>query len=161
MTSLAVHVGGKAHGIYQEDIATLGTTSFVTSSDQTWAVSSTGFVAGTSFQSIVSSGTPVSGTADPELYGTARTSPGSLRFLATQLQNGIYTVVLSFAEIVYLRDNTLARRLFDIYLQVNLHEPISCSTTHVPEIQMNRYFTCLEEMTETDKVVFMVCRVNW
>ncbi|KAG0622545.1 hypothetical protein M758_3G105400 [Ceratodon purpureus] len=120
VTSLAVHVGGKAHGIYQEDIATLGTTSFVTSSDQTWAVSSTGFVAGTSFQSIVSSGTPVSGTADPELYGTARTSPGSLRFLATQLQNGIYTVVLSFAEIVYLRDNTLARRLFDIYLQGQL-----------------------------------------
>lgn len=152
MTSLAVHVGGKAHGKYQGDITTLGTTSFVTSSDQTWAVSSTGFVAGASFQSNVSSGAPVSGTADPELYGTARTSPGSLRYLATQLQNGNYTVVLSFAEIVYLRDNTLARRLFDIYLQVNPHQPISCSTTHVPEILMNRYSMCLEEMAKTDQL---------
>ena len=149
VTSLAVHVGGKALGKYQEDIATLGTTSFAKSSGQTWAVTSTGFVTGASFQSNVTSISQVSGTVDPVLYETARTSPGSLRYLATQLRNGNYTVVLSFAEIIYLRDDTLARRLFDIYLQVNPHQPNPCSTIHVPEMQEKRYSMLLEDVAET------------
>lgn len=119
MTSVAVRAGGKAYGKYQEDTATLGTTSFA-SAKANWAVSSTGFVTGASFTSLVSSDTPVSGTADPTLYQTGRTSLGSLHYYATDLKTGVYTVVLSFAEIVYLRDNALARRYFDIYLQGEL-----------------------------------------
>ena len=120
MTSVAVRAGGKAYGKYQEDTATLGTSSFFASVNANWAVSSTGFVTGASFISLVSSDTPVSGTADPTLYQTGRTSLGSLHYYATDLETGVYNVVLSFAEIVYLRDNPLARRYFDIYLQGEL-----------------------------------------
>jgi hypothetical protein len=120
VTSVAVRAGGQAYGKYQGDVATLGTTSFFASPTANWAVSSTGFVTGASFTSLVSSNTPVSGTADPTLYQTARTSLGSLHYYATHLQNGVYTVVLSFAEIVFLLDNPLARRYFDIYLQGEL-----------------------------------------
>lgn len=116
VTSLAVNVGGSVHGKYEEDTATLGSTAFA--AKKHWAASSTGFVPGASFTSLVKSGTPVSGTADQTVYATARTSLGSLRYYATQLRNGDYNVVLSFAEIVYTRDDNLARRVFDIYLQV-------------------------------------------
>ncbi|XP_024360860.1 probable LRR receptor-like serine/threonine-protein kinase At1g56140 isoform X2 [Physcomitrium patens] len=118
VTSLAVNVGGSVHGKYEEDTATLGSTAFA--AKKHWAASSTGFVPGASFTSLVKSGTPVSGTADQTVYATARTSLGSLRYYATQLRNGDYNVVLSFAEIVYTRDDNLARRVFDIYLQGQL-----------------------------------------
>lgn len=125
-----MRAGGKADGKYQEDTAALGTTSFYTSANKEWAVSNTGFVNGASFESLVSSTTPVSGTADATLYSTARTSLGSLRYYVTQLQNGVYTVVLSFAEVVYSRENTLARRFFDVYLQVGIQVSTYTSTPY-------------------------------
>lgn len=120
VTTVAVRAGGKAYGRYQEDTVPLGTTSYFASTKANWAVSSTGYVTGASFTSLVASDTPVSGAADPTIYQTGRTSLGSLHYFATQLQPGMYTVVLSFAEIVFLRDNPLARRYFDIYLQGQL-----------------------------------------
>ena len=120
VTSVAVRAGGAAYENYQGDTAPLGTTAFFASPSTNWAVSSTGFVQGASFTSLVTSSTPVSGTADPTLYQTARTALGSLHYYATNLQSGVYTVVLSFAEIVYLLDDPLARRYFDIYLQGQL-----------------------------------------
>lgn len=111
-----MNVGGEAHSRYEEDTATLGTTAFA--ANKLWGVSSTGYVLGASFTSLKKSGTPVSGTADPTVFENARTSLGSLRYYATQLRSGNYNVVLSFAEIVYTRDENFARRIFDIYLQV-------------------------------------------
>lgn len=53
-------------------------------------------------------------------YDTARTSLGSIRYYGLNLENGNYTVDLSFAEIVYqdIRQDATSHRFFDIYLQV-------------------------------------------
>lgn len=61
-------------------------------------------------------------TPENQMYLTARTSTGSLRYFMVGLSNGNYTVVLYFAEIV-MDDNSspwavLGRRIFDISIQV-------------------------------------------
>jgi len=63
-------------------------------------------------------------TLDSELYQTARLSPSSLRYYGLGLENGPYTVTLHFAEIQIANTNTwksLARRVFDVYVQVRLN----------------------------------------
>ncbi|XWS16849.1 hypothetical protein CRYUN_Cryun33cG0015900 [Craigia yunnanensis] len=60
---------------------------------------------------------------DSQLYTSARLSPISLTYYGFCLGNGIYTVNLHFAEIMFTNDNTynsLGRRIFDIYLQGKL-----------------------------------------
>lgn len=57
------------------------------------------------------------------LYASARKSPQTLTYYGFCLDNGVYAVKLHFAEIVYLitdgtEYNSLARRVFDIYIQV-------------------------------------------
>lgn len=56
-----------------------------------------------------------------KLYQTARVSPISLTYYGFCLENGDYTVLLHFAEIMFTDDNTyssLGRRIFDVYIQV-------------------------------------------
>ncbi|TQD71714.1 hypothetical protein C1H46_042744 [Malus baccata] len=58
-----------------------------------------------------------------ELYTTARTSPLSLTYFHYCLENGIYTITLHFAEIIFTNDekySSLGRRIFDIYVQERL-----------------------------------------
>ncbi|KAG4971709.1 hypothetical protein JHK85_038130 [Glycine max] len=55
-----------------------------------------------------------------KLYQTARVSPISLTYYGFCLENGDYTVLLHFAEIMFTDDNTyssLGRRIFDVYIQ--------------------------------------------
>ncbi|KAK6917739.1 Malectin domain, partial [Dillenia turbinata] len=61
----------------------------------------------------------------PELYSTARLSPLSITYFGFCLENGNYTVLLHFAEIIFADGasfNSLGRRLFDIYIQGKLVE---------------------------------------
>lgn len=56
-----------------------------------------------------------------ELYTTARITPISLTYYGFCLKNGIYSVKLHFAELQFTDDvanNRVARRIFDIYIQV-------------------------------------------
>lgn len=58
-----------------------------------------------------------------DLYATARVSPISLTYFHYCLENGNYTINLHFAEIAFTNDKTyssLGKRVFDIYVQVNL-----------------------------------------
>ncbi|KAF9618252.1 hypothetical protein IFM89_000887 [Coptis chinensis] len=62
------------------------------------------------------------GTLDPELFQTARLSPGSLRYYSLGLENGKYNVNLQFAETGFDDESSrtwqsLGRRVFDIYIQ--------------------------------------------
>lgn len=60
---------------------------------------------------------------DSELYKTARASPLSLTYYGVCMMNGNYTVKLHFAELLFTNDssfNSLGKRIFDVYLQVNL-----------------------------------------
>ena len=58
-----------------------------------------------------------------QLYTTARASPLSLAYYGLCLLNGKYTVKLHFAEILFINDRSfysLGKRLFDVYIQVNI-----------------------------------------
>jgi hypothetical protein len=55
------------------------------------------------------------------LFQTARLSASSLRYYGLGLENGFYNITLQFAETTILDSTTwksLARRVFDIYIQV-------------------------------------------
>ena len=63
--------------------------------------------------------------ADAEIYMDARVSPISLTYYGFCLGNGNYTVNLHFAEVMFTEDqtfNSLGRRIFDVYIQVNYHK---------------------------------------
>ena len=58
---------------------------------------------------------------DSELFETARMAPSSLRYYGIGLKNGLYHVVLQFAEIFFPDDQTwtsVGKRIFNIYIQV-------------------------------------------
>ncbi|XWS16076.1 hypothetical protein CRYUN_Cryun34aG0054500 [Craigia yunnanensis] len=109
--------------IYEADNRTLGAAAFNVTSTQKWAVSNVGLFADRQNQHYVQNTlTQVRSTNTPELYQTARLSPGSLRYYGLGLENGSYTVNLFFAETGF-PDRTsqswrsLARRVFDVYIQ--------------------------------------------
>jgi hypothetical protein len=114
VTTVAVHAGGEKYSNYNSDTTPLNTTAIFLSTDMSWAVSRTGYMNGSSISGIQS--TNISRAP----YDTARTSLGSLRYYGLNLENGNYTVDLSFAEIVYpdITQDSTSRRVFDIYLQV-------------------------------------------
>ncbi|KAL5725880.1 hypothetical protein ACHQM5_008969 [Ranunculus cassubicifolius] len=61
-----------------------------------------------------------SGNSANDIYSTARLAPVSLKYYGRCLRSGSYTVKLHFAEIMLtadLRNNTVGRRIFDIYIQ--------------------------------------------
>ncbi|KAJ0804137.1 putative protein kinase RLK-Pelle-DLSV family [Helianthus annuus] len=62
-------------------------------------------------------------TEDVKLYQKARTSSILLTYYGLCLMNGLYTVKLHFAEIVFTDDNSfnsLGKRVFDVYVQGEL-----------------------------------------
>jgi hypothetical protein len=99
--------------------------SFYVSNTQKWGVSDTGhFLSSSNPSHIITNQSQITKTLDSELYQTARLSPSSLRYYGLGLENGPYTVTLHFAEIQIANTNTwksLARRVFDVYVQVRLN----------------------------------------
>lgn len=101
---------------------------YYTGQSQNWAFSSTGNFMDNDLDSdnyVVTNYSMLYNTTPPlsELYRTARVSPLSLTYYGLCLLNGNYTVNLHFAEIAFTNDssfNSLGRRIFDIYLQVDM-----------------------------------------
>jgi len=104
----------------------------VSNSDK-WAVSNVGLFTGNHNVSYIASSSHMFTSLDPELFGTARLSAGSLRYYGLGLQNGNYRVLLQFAEIQIEDGKTwrsLGRRIFDIFIQVCLDHKL-CSKLHL------------------------------
>ncbi|KAH7545622.1 hypothetical protein FEM48_Zijuj01G0113000 [Ziziphus jujuba var. spinosa] len=115
--------------IYEADNTILGPAMFYLSSTEKWAISNVGFFADREDpRYVVNTSAQVTGTdANPELFRTARMSPGSLRYYGLGLKNGSYTITLQFAEISFEDQSSrtwkgLGRRVFDIYIQGILRE---------------------------------------
>lgn len=84
-----------------------GGPNYVDSLGQTWVADTAfSFYGGTPQTASV----PISGTADPALYQTARLNPSAYEFL---VPNGTHTVVLKFAETVV---TGTGQRVFDVVL---------------------------------------------
>ncbi|KAF4400371.1 hypothetical protein G4B88_018713 [Cannabis sativa] len=119
-------VRGNTGIVYEAERLYLGPAKFYVI-DERWAVSKVGLFADKRGKlDIEGNLAQVTGsTENPELFHTARMSPGSLRYYGLGLQNGPYTVTLHFAEIGFPNRNSqkwagLARRMFDIYIQGSL-----------------------------------------
>ncbi|KAK3042632.1 hypothetical protein RJ639_000884, partial [Escallonia herrerae] len=110
--------------VYERDNETLGPATYLVNTAQRWAVSNVGLPSGSSNPEYkVFSSSQFTNTLDSELFQTARTSAGSLRYYGLGLDNGNYTVLLQFAEMPTQNSNSwrsLGRRVFDIYIQGNL-----------------------------------------
>ncbi|KAF9587454.1 hypothetical protein IFM89_002635 [Coptis chinensis] len=108
---------------FEAENSTLGSASYYVQDDR-WAVSNIG-VFGERFGApyIQNNLAQATGTLDPELFQTARLSPGSLRYFGLGLENGRYNVNLQFSETGQTESSrtweSLGRRVFDIYLQGN------------------------------------------
>ncbi|KAL5577721.1 hypothetical protein UlMin_019420, partial [Ulmus minor] len=119
---------GNSGEVYEADKFTLGAASFDVINDK-WAVSKVGLFADkTGKLDLEDTKANVTGTDEnPELFHTARMSPGSLRYYGLGLYNGPYVVTLQFAEIGFPNQNSgtwagLAKRVFDIYIQGSLRK---------------------------------------
>ncbi|KAF9618250.1 hypothetical protein IFM89_000885 [Coptis chinensis] len=129
-SSFAINCGGPQKKstdgtVFEADNSALGPASYYVQADSRWAVSNIG-VFNERFDAlyIQNNLAQATGTLDPELFQTARVSPGSLRYFGLGLQNGIYNVNLHFSEIDQTESSrtwqNLGRRVFDIYLQGSL-----------------------------------------
>lgn len=87
-----------------------------------WAVSNVGLPSDNNNPTYTTSTmSQFTSTLDSELFQTARSSAGSLRYYGLGMENGNYTVTLQFAESVIVGTRTwmsVGRRVFDIYVQV-------------------------------------------
>ncbi|XP_042478041.1 probable LRR receptor-like serine/threonine-protein kinase At1g56140 [Macadamia integrifolia] len=115
--------------VFERENETLGTATYFVTETERWAVSNTGKFNDKSDDDTytVSSYAQFGNTFDPDLFQTARISPGSLRYYGLGLQNGIYNVTLLFSDITLSNVfanihnwGNLGRRVFDIYIQGNL-----------------------------------------
>ncbi|KAK8618638.1 hypothetical protein V6N13_132624 [Hibiscus sabdariffa] len=90
--------------LFEADNKFLGAATYDATSTRKWAVSNTGEFAERQNQN-----------------RTSRLFPGSLRYSGLGLENGDYTVNLSFAEIGFpnraSQSQSVARRVFDVYIQ--------------------------------------------
>ncbi|XP_051135135.1 probable LRR receptor-like serine/threonine-protein kinase At1g56140 [Andrographis paniculata] len=125
-SSFAVKCGGPQitssdQVVYEWDNETLGPATHYMTGTGRWAVSNVGLLGDNNnprYTTFTSS--QFTNTLDSELFQTARTSPGSLRYYGLGLENGNYTVTLQFAESVIVGTRTwrsVGRRVFDIYVQ--------------------------------------------
>ncbi|KAF9587455.1 hypothetical protein IFM89_002636 [Coptis chinensis] len=129
-SSFAINCGGpqktSSDGtVFEAENSTLGPASYFVQVDRRWAVSNIGvFGEGPGGLYIQNNLAQATNTLDPELFQTARLSPGSLRYFGLGLQNGIYNVNLQFSETGQAVSSrtweSLGRRVFDIYLQGSL-----------------------------------------
>lgn len=122
-TSLFINCGGSRATFegnqYEEDLTTKGPSTFFSSSEK-WAYSSTGVYNGKEKANYIARNTAIFSASDAKIYGTARLSPGSLKYFGLCLQKGSYSVRLHFAEIMFSEDKTfssLGRRIFDVSIQ--------------------------------------------
>ena len=115
---------GSDNTIYEADSINLGAASYYVTDLTRWGVSSVGnYFQATDGNNIISSPQHFQNVVDSELFETARMSPSSLRYYGLGLENGNYTVVLQFAEFAFPDSQTwlsLGRRVFDIYVQVQI-----------------------------------------
>lgn len=110
---------------YEADLEPRGASMYFAA--QNWAFSSTGNFMDDDNDAdpyIRTNSSPITNASslDARLYTTARVSPLSLTYYGLCLMNGNYTVKLHFAEIAFTNDstfNSLGRRIFDVYIQVN------------------------------------------
>ncbi|XP_039041185.1 probable LRR receptor-like serine/threonine-protein kinase At1g56140 isoform X2 [Hibiscus syriacus] len=111
--------------LFETDNSFLGAAIFNVTSKRKWAISNVGLFAERQNQRYVETNSgPVRSTNTPDLYRSSRLSPGSLRYYGLGLENGPYTVRLFFAEIGFPDQTSqswrsLARRVFDVYIQGN------------------------------------------
>ncbi|KAI3754021.1 hypothetical protein L2E82_26108 [Cichorium intybus] len=107
--------------VYEADNEVIGPALYyLIRNDRRWGFSNVG--QRDNPKSIASTQHPFTNTSDSELFQTARTSAGSLRYYRLGLENGSYTVNLKFAELEIedgLTWKSLGRRIFDIYIQGN------------------------------------------
>ncbi|RLN11681.1 hypothetical protein C2845_PM09G04090 [Panicum miliaceum] len=118
-TSFAINCGGKQTSysdrmptVFSEDSTDLGGAGFHVNTTSHWVVSHVGSDPFSKSPGIVRD---ILETDMLELYKTARTSTGALRYYVVGLANGKYTVQLFFAEIVIV--DGPGRRVFDIDIQ--------------------------------------------
>ncbi|XP_021814907.1 probable LRR receptor-like serine/threonine-protein kinase At1g53430 [Prunus avium] len=107
---------------YEEDLTTVGTSHFVSSSDK-WGYSSTGVYMGKSKADYIARNTSSLNMNGPEFYQTARLAPLSLKYYGLCMIKGSYKVKLHFSEIMYSDSETfssLGKRIFDVSIQGNL-----------------------------------------
>ncbi|KAL5180477.1 putative leucine-rich repeat receptor-like serine/threonine-protein kinase [Glycine soja] len=127
--SLYINCGGNlvtdGRKTYDDDTGeTTGPASFHNDRGKNWALINNGHFFDTNrlnYYNVTNSTKLV--MENVELYMNARVSPTSLTYYGFCLGNGIYTVKLHFAEIMFTDDKTyssLGRRVFDIYIQRNL-----------------------------------------
>lgn len=126
-TSFAVNCGGPEQvasdgSEFDDDSEMVGAASLYTSSNNKWAMSSSGiFISNRNGpRYIAQTDSQITNTLDSELYQTARIAPTSLRYYGLGLENGVYRVELHFAEVEMDGSASwkgLGRRLFDVYIQ--------------------------------------------
>ncbi|KAF7032319.1 hypothetical protein CFC21_043503 [Triticum aestivum] len=131
-SSFAVDSGGKRpirgsdNSIYEPDDASLQGASYYVTNSTRWGLSNIGkFVDSPNGSYIIDTSRRFTNTLDSELFQTARMSPSSLRYYGIGLKNGMYKVVLQFAEIFFPGDQTwksVGKRIFNIYIQGDLKE---------------------------------------
>ena len=121
---------GSDNTIYEAEPTNLGDASYYVTSQTRWGVSNVGkFSLASNGMNIISSSEHFQNAVNSRLFETARMSPSSLRYYGLGLENGNYTILLQFAEVAYPDSQTwqsLGRRVFDIYIQVQI-ESVSCS----------------------------------
>ncbi|KAL0909426.1 hypothetical protein M5K25_020296 [Dendrobium thyrsiflorum] len=130
----AINCGGDASVMSSDgtnfdiDSANLSAASYFVTNEKQWAISNAGSFIDASNPNanyIISSQIQSKNTLDSKLFKTARMSPSSLRYYGLGLENGNYKVKLQFSEIGIpdqLTWTSLARRVFDIYIQGMLKE---------------------------------------
>ncbi|TKY49231.1 leucine-rich repeat receptor serine/threonine-protein kinase [Spatholobus suberectus] len=124
--SLHINCGGgretSSEGIiYDDDLDPAGP-STSKEGGENWAFSNTGHFLDSNnvSETYIQQNTTRLSMPDFALYQTARVSPISLTYYGFCLENGDYTVMLHFAEIMFTDDDTyksLGRRIFDVYIQ--------------------------------------------
>ncbi|KAK8608250.1 hypothetical protein V6N13_023677 [Hibiscus sabdariffa] len=108
--------------MFEADNISLGAATYDVAGTKKWAVSNVGLFQDGLNQYLQNYLGQVRGTNTPELYWSSRLSPGSLRYYGLDLENGLYTVNLFFAETGFPNRTpqswmSLTRRVFDVYIQ--------------------------------------------
>lgn len=97
-------IRGSDNSIYEPDDASLPVASYYVTNSTRWGVSNIGrFMDSSNGSYIIYTSRRFTNTLDSELFQTARMSPSSLRYYGIGLKNGMYSVVLQFAEIFFPR----------------------------------------------------------
>ncbi|OMO65925.1 hypothetical protein COLO4_30914 [Corchorus olitorius] len=128
--NFSIKCGGKqmiSNGItYDAENTTLGPATFNVTSTRRWAVSNAGLFAERQDQQFVQNTlTQVTNTGTPELYQTARLSPGSLRYYGLGLENGPYTGTRQ------LRDFDISKEAGGVEIAITRNFTVNVTENHL------------------------------